>query len=55
MRVGVDDENPQVVGSQSRCKVNRGGRLTDSTFLVGYGEDLAQAVMLTRILIIDRI
>ncbi len=36
LRVGIDEENPDVVSGQGGGKVNGGGGLPDSAFLIGY-------------------
>ena len=39
LRVAVDQQGPHVERGQGRPKVNGGGSLTDSAFLIGYRYD----------------
>jgi hypothetical protein len=48
--VGVDYQNAQVVGGQGSGYIDGGGGLSDAALLIGDGEDLAQAVMLPRLI-----
>src|ERR1039457_5396399 len=48
--VGIDNEDAEVVGGQSGSYVDGGGCLPNAALLVGDGEDLAQAVMLPRLI-----
>ena len=45
--VGVDDEDPNVVGCQGSGEIDGGGGFPDAALLVGNGEDSAQAFRLT--------
>ncbi len=46
--VRVDDEDLKVIGGKGGGQVDGGGRFSHSAFLVGYGENSAQAAMLAR-------
>ena len=48
LRVGVDDQDLKVVGGKGGGQVDGGGGFSDSAFLVGNGEDSAQAAILAR-------
>lgn len=46
--VGVDDEDPEIIGSEGSCKVDGGGGFPYSAFLVSNGENSAQAGMVSK-------
>ena len=46
LRVGIDDQNPDVVGGQRGGEVDGGRGFADAAFLVGDCEDSAQAFRL---------
>jgi hypothetical protein len=48
--IGIDNENAQIVSGESSGYVDGGGCLSDAAFLVGDCEDLAQGVMLPRLI-----
>ena len=47
LRVRVDDQDLEVIGSQGGGQIDGGGGLSHSAFLVGDGENSAQADILT--------
>jgi hypothetical protein len=48
LRIGIDYQDLEVVGSKRSSEVDSGGSFADTTFLVGNGDYAAQAAMLPR-------
>lgn len=48
LRVGIDDQNAEVVGRERSGQVDSGGCFANAAFLVGNCENSAQAVILPR-------
>jgi hypothetical protein len=47
LRVGIDDEDAEVIGGEGGSQIDGGCGFSDSAFLVGYGENSAQAAIVT--------
>ena len=43
LRIQIDEQDAAVVHRQRRREVDAGGRLSNPTFLIGYGDDLGHA------------
>ena len=54
LRVRIDNQDSKVIGRKRSSRVNGGRSFPDSALLIGYRQDLSQAVMLSRFRITAR-